>query len=273
MRAILIIAMFGVFAYLFYRDGDTGYRDKNEQYVFYNLFNKVADEKVKEFETEEAWKEFVSTKKIDLPSEEVCPLPEDFDRKQLWPSILASHYKTIKDSNKKSNGAWKKYAGERGWDIDVDDEPEDQSSLNTQFYMAYGSAAFVIVVSFLFIRTLTRTMEVTESAYIAPGKKVVPYSAMRRIDTRKWDSKGVATIEYETNGVTKKVKVDGMIYGQFKKEDGEPAEKLYAFIMERFQGEVIEFESDDEEEDSEEDSEESASDASEDENSELAQNS
>ncbi len=146
------------------------------------------------------------------------------------------------------------------------DHPEDQGSLDTQFYMASGSATFVIVVAFLFLRTLTRTMEVTESAYIAPGKIIVPFTAMRRIDTRKWDSKGVATIEYEVDGVTKKVKVDGMIYGQFKKDDEEPAEKLYTFIMEHFKGEVIEFESDDEEGDFED----SSSDSSKHENSELA---
>lgn len=269
VRAVLILAMFAVFAYLFYKDGHIGYREKNEQYVYYNLFNDVAVKKANAVESEEKWKEFVATKKIDFPNEENCPLPKDFERDQLWPETLASHYETIKGSNKKMNQAWIDYAGARGWGVEVADHPEDQGSLDTQFYMASGSATLVLVVSFLFLRTLTRTMEVTETAYIAPGKKVIPFSAMSRIDTRKWDSKGVATIEYQVNGVTKKVKVDGMIYGQFKKEDGEPAEKLYAFIMEHFKGEVIEFESDDEEENLEE----SNSDDPEGENSELAQNS
>ena len=269
VRAVLIIAMFGVFSYLFYKDGHIGYREKNEQYVYYNLFNEIAVQKANAVENEVEWREFVATKKIDLPSEVYCPLPKDFDRDQLWPNSLASNYNSIKDSNKKSNQAWKEYAGVRGWDIEVADHPEDQGSLNTQFYMASGCAALVIAGVFLFLRTLTRTMEVTESSYIAPGKKVVTFTAMRRIDTRKWDSKGVATIEYEVDGVTKKVKVDGMIYGHFKKEDGEPAEKLYSYIMERFKGEVIEFESDDEDKDLAE----SSSDAADCENSEFAQNS
>jgi hypothetical protein len=269
VRAIFIITMFAVFAYLFYKDGNTGYREKNQQYVYYSLFNSVALEKAKEVENEQEWKEFVATKKIDLPTVEDCPLPEDFDRDQLWPEVLAGHYETIINSNTASNQAWVDYAGSRGWDVKVADHPEKQGSLNTQFIMASGSAILVIVVAFLFLRTLTRTMEVTESAYIAPGKKVVPFTSMSCIDTRKWDSKGVATIEYEVNEVAKKVKVDGMIYGQFKKEDGEPAEKLYAFIMERFKGELIEFESDDEEENLEE----SNSDDPAGKNSELAQNS
>ncbi|PQJ30119.1 hypothetical protein [Rubritalea profundi] len=269
VRAVLIIAMFAVFGYLFYKDGHIGYREKNEQYAYYNLFNEVAVKKANTFESEEKWKEFVATKKIDFPNEENCPLPKDFERDQLWPEILASHYEAIKGSNKKINQAWIDYTGARGWGVEVADHPEDQGSLNTQFYMATCSAALALVMAFIFLRTLTRTMEVTESAYIAPGRKVVPFISMRRIDTRKWYSKGVATIEYEVNGVTKKVKVDGMVYGQFKKKDGEPAEKLYAFIMEHFKGEVIEFESDDENENLEE----SNSDDHEGENSELAQNS
>ena len=83
---------------------------------------------------------------------------------------------------------------------------------------------------------------VTDEAYIAPGGRKVAYDQMKKIDKRKWDSKGIADIYYEDGGRTRKVKVDGMIYGQFKKEDGEPAEKLFAKIMERFKGEVVEYE-------------------------------
>lgn len=269
VRAVLIIAMFAVFAYLFYHDGHIGYRDKNEQYVYYNLFNDIAVAEADAFDDEQQWRQFVASKKIDFPDELACPLPLDFVRDQPWPASLASNFKNIKDSNKKSNQAWEDFAGLRGWDVEVADHPEDQASLDTQFYMASGSAAFVLVVTFLFLRTLTRTMEVTESAYIAPGNKVVPFTSMRRIDTRKWDTKGVATVEYELEGVTKKVKVDGMIYGHFNKDDAESAEKLYEFILERFKGELIEFESDDENENLDQ----ANFDAGNDENSELAQNS
>ena len=269
VRAALIIAMFAVFAYLFYHDGHIGYRDKNEQYLYYNLFNDIAVTEADAFDDEQQWKQFVATKKIELPDELGCPLPLDFVRDQRWPTSLASNFNNIKDSNKKTNQAWEDYAGSRGWDIVVADHPEDQASLDTQFYMASGSAAFVLVVAFLFLRTLTRTMEVNGSAYIAPGNKVVPFASMRRIDSRKWDTKGVATIEYELEGVTKKVKVDGMIYGHFKKDDTESAEKLYDFILERFKGELIEFESDDDDENLDETKFEAAND----ENSELAQNS
>ncbi|MGB0775675.1 MAG: hypothetical protein ACPGUY_07500, partial [Akkermansiaceae bacterium] len=53
----------------------------------------------------------------------------------------------------------------------------------------------------------------------------------------------------------KTAKIDGMVYGQFKEEDGAPAEKLFARVMENFKGEVIEYVEEDEE-DEEDESEE-----------------
>ena len=40
----------------------------------------------------------------------------------------------------------------------------------------------------------------------------------------------------------KKVKVDGMVYGQFREEDGAPAEALFQRILRNFQGELLELE-------------------------------
>jgi hypothetical protein len=92
-------------------------------------------------------------------------------------------------------------------------------------------------------------MKVTASGYSPPGGSEIPFAAMRKIDKRKWDAKGLAVIHYEEDGETKKAKVDGMVYGQFKEEDGAPAEVLFAQIMENFKGEIVEFVSDDDDDD------------------------
>lgn len=57
VRAVLIIAMFVVFAYLFYKDGHIGYREKNEQYLYYHLFNEIAAQKANEIGSEAEWNE------------------------------------------------------------------------------------------------------------------------------------------------------------------------------------------------------------------------
>jgi len=84
-------------------------------------------------------------------------------------------------------------------------------------------------------------------------------SDMIRIDKRKWDVKGLALVYYKDGSEEKKAKIDGMVYGQFKEENGAPAEKLFSKVMEHFKGEVVEYASVDEDEESElEDSEDQA---------------
>jgi hypothetical protein len=245
IRAALIIAMFGVFAYLFYHDGTVGYREKNEHFLFHKLFTSVAPQKAEGIDTAEEWKSQTSVEKLPLMSEEECPLPAEFDKDQAWPAILmtAESFEKLKNTSDGASKIWQAYTAEKGWDFEPSEKIYDQGKLTEQFVMAGICSALVLVVVFLFVRTLGRTMQVTETTYIAPGGKVVPFTSMRRIDARKWDVKGMAVIDYEDeSGATKKVKVDGMIYGQFKEKDGQPAERLYEYIMERFKGEVIEFE-------------------------------
>ena len=85
-----------------------------------------------------------------------------------------------------------------------------------------------------------------EALYTQTGKRI-PYAEMVRIDKRRWNTKGMALVYYKEGGEEKKAKIDGMVYGQFKKENGEPAEKLFNHIMENFKGEVLEYVEDDEE--------------------------
>ncbi|WP_018969439.1 hypothetical protein [Rubritalea marina] len=248
LRGVLILVMFLVFAYLFYHDGTVGYREKNEHYVMHELFVGVAPKLVEEVEDEAAWKALVGSSTVPSGDEESIPLPEGFDRSQPWPESLSEAYQDLKNESNAGYDLWLEYSGERGWGADVMDHPEDTSSLKTQMGMAYGSATLALLVLVVFLRILSRRMEVTETAYIAPGGVEVPYASMRRIDTRKWDSKGLATIEYEIDGKSGRCKVDGMVYGQFKAEEGAPAEKLFQQILANFKGELISFVEDDEDE-------------------------
>ena len=51
-----------------------------------------------------------------------------------------------------------------------------------------------------------------------------------------------------------------MVFGQFKEEDGAPAERLFNYVMERFRGEVIEYIDEDESADSDDNGGESGKD-------------
>ncbi|HEX7261670.1 MAG TPA: hypothetical protein VF258_07635, partial [Luteolibacter sp.] len=44
LRAVVMLLMFGVFAVLFYIDGSTGYRKKNESYYLQKTFQAASEE-------------------------------------------------------------------------------------------------------------------------------------------------------------------------------------------------------------------------------------
>ncbi|SHJ39004.1 hypothetical protein SAMN02745181_1941 [Rubritalea squalenifaciens DSM 18772] len=258
IRAILILAMLAVFAVLFYQDGTTGYKEKNLHFFMNRLFTEQAPQMASEGEyTAESWAEFAKGEEVPFEQGEsgvvaksakgeLCPVP-DTALGMEWPEELIQGYEKLKDGGASSGPKelWRDYTKRMEWDAEPKEEPYDLDTVNEQFYFSYGSVALFVVVLFFFLRTLSRTMRVTDEAYFAPGGKEIPFTAMKRIDKRKWDTKGVAVIYYDDAGGSKKTKVDGMIYGQFKKEDGEPAEKLFSKILENFKGEVVEYESDD----------------------------
>jgi hypothetical protein len=64
---------------------------------------------------------------------------------------------------------------------------------------------------------------------------------MKTLDLRKWDTKGLALIEFTSPAGDGKARIDGLTYGGFKKEQDEPAEQLMRKIRENFSGEIIEY--------------------------------
>lgn len=250
IRGVLILLMLGVFAFLFYKDGKIGYREKNLHYFVHSLMTEqapaIANDSEKEFDVE-SWKVFAEGKSVVFPESSKGPIPESAEGMK-WPAELADNFAAVKEGNNEAVKLWKDYAKREEWDQKPVEQPYDQGQINTQFYFAYGCAAMFVVVLFFFLRILSRKMVVTDEAFFAPGAKKIAFSDMRKIDKRKWDVKGIADIFYDEGGVTKKAKVDGMVYGQFKKDDGEPAERLFAKIMENFKGEVVEYEETEEEE-------------------------
>lgn len=247
IRGVLIILMFSVFAYLFYTDGSKGYREKNVEYVMHKLITVVVPGEAYTFEgSEEEWRKFAESQKINFPDADACPLPEGFDTGQGWPQILIDRYDVLKKGVNESGVLWEEYSKHKGWEIKPPEELHEQADLNTQFYFFYGCTLISLFTLVWFTRILLTDMRVDDKGFTAPGGKFIGFSAMRCVDKRKWDGKGIAFIDYLDGDVKKRVKVDGMIYGQFNKANGEPAEKLFAKLMDNFKGEVIEFVDEDE---------------------------
>lgn len=241
-----MLIMFSVFAVLFLKDGIWGYREGNLHFYVHKTFDK-AGVKFQEMQngddrSEADWKTFAAKEKC-LPHDTEDILPKGTDVEMPWPAILVDGYATMKEKGGQngSNKLWEEYTSEKGWDAKTGEHPMWANKIREQFVAASVALVLILGALFILIRTMRRTIEVDGEALTTQEGCRILFTDMVRVDKRKWDTKGIALVYYNDGGEEKKAKIDGMVYGQFKAEDGAPAEKLFARVMENFKGEVLEY--------------------------------
>ena len=246
-RALMILLMFIVFLVLFLQDGLTGYREKNLQYYIYENF-KNAGLQFQKMQQEgnlnvSEWKQYVASQQCKFPEDAREILPRDTQLPMHWPVSLQDNYDLMasKGGQNAAIKLWEEYAAERKWDSEPMDHPMNAGKIREQFYAAGVTGLLALGALFILLRTLRRSISVDEEALYTQDGQRISYSDMLRIDKRNWDTKGLALIYYKDGDTEKKAKIDGMVYGQFKEEDGAPAERLFCYLMDHFKGEVIEY--------------------------------
>ncbi|MEI6653248.1 MAG: hypothetical protein WCP45_00640 [Verrucomicrobiota bacterium] len=240
-RAVVMLLMFGVFAGLFYRDGATGYRQKNEVFYLHKAFQK-ANAEFSEMDkggtlTPEAWKDYANRQWVDLPPDHSV-LPAGMAKAVPWPAILHD-YASMKPLQ--WNILWREYTKTRGLDEVAPAEPCDARKIKEQWVVFWCCAALSLTAAFFLMRTLRRTITADAEAITDQLGRRVPYADLQSLDLRKWDTKGLAFIGFEGTAGSGRLRIDGLTYGGFKPADGEPAEKLMQLIRAHFSGEVIEY--------------------------------
>lgn len=266
-RAVAMAVMFGVGAFMFFKDWKWGYPKKNVERYYFLAFSKAKEDFLEhqaEGKSAEDWENFASSQKIFIPIssaeegvKEVAPtVPAGTNLETPWPEPLVDYESYAKifeeEQNFASPPAWKSFSNseERKWS----EKPKtikSEGKIKEQLYIAVLCSVLFAGAIFLFLRTMGRSMRVNAEGFSPAGGKLIPFADIKKIDARKWDTKGLAYLYYEKGGAEKKAKVDGMVYGQFKKEEGEPAQKLYERILANFRGELIELAPDDDEEEGE----------------------
>ncbi|MFK7850760.1 MAG: hypothetical protein AB8D78_07265 [Akkermansiaceae bacterium] len=241
LRALAMLAMFSVFAVLFYVDGTTGYRKKNLEYYVHATFQKASDSFAKKNSegelTAEEWEEFATQQSVKFPEDKNI-LPADTKLPMPWPEILTK-YDKIKPLQ--PHLLWQEYSGEMGYDKKPPKKPFDAGKIREQIIVLYICLALTFITLFFLIRTIRRSVSADNEGVSTVKGEQIPYSDMKTLDLRKWDTKGIAFIEYSADGSTKRTRIDGLTYGGFKKENGEPAEELMRKIRSNFSGEIIEY--------------------------------
>lgn len=241
LRAGAMLVMFSVFSVLFYIDGTTGYRKKNLEFYLHATFEKAAkefnDKKTEGGLTAESWKEFASKQTVDLPSDPSL-IPVETKTPMPWPTVLTD-YERMKPGQ--PHLLWQEYSGENRMSDKVKEKPFDAGKIREQIIVFYICLALVVITLFFLIRTMLRSLRADSTALTTAGGKVIPYADMKTLDLRKWDTKGIALIDYEGSSGTGRARIDGLTYGGFNKENGEPAERLMDLVRANFSGEIIEY--------------------------------
>ena len=241
LRALVIFLMFGFFAAWFYMDGTTGYRKKNYEFYLHATFEKAtsafskmqADATL----TPAMWSDFASQQTIDFP-EDSTVLPAGTQLPMPWPEMLWDYNKV---KTLQHNHLWTEYSGKNRHAIKPVEKPYDAGKIEEQIRVMYICIGIAAVALFFLIRTIRRRMVADAANLKTPDGKTIPFSSMRVMDLRKWDGKGIAFIEYETAAGMKRTRIDGLTYGGFNQENGQPAEVLMHHIRKNFSGEIIEY--------------------------------
>ena len=259
LRAGAMVVMFGVFLVLFLKDWKFGWPKKNEAFFTYEAFEeaeRMFAEHVAANKSAAEWEALAREQKIGFPDEKGM-LPDGVDSDAPWPEELVDYAGYEKahaeEGQKLIPPLWASYTDKRGWSSAKPKKSYEAGKIRDQLYWGIGSGVLLLITSALLVRTSRRSMKADDESYHAPNGMRIPFAAMRRIDKRKWDTKGLAYVFYQLDGSgedddLQKAKVDGMVYGQFSQEDGAPAEALFQRILENFKGELIELAEEEEDE-------------------------
>ena len=240
-RALVMLLMFGVFAVLFYIDGSTGYRKKNEIYYLHKTFQTANEEFSKMNSggalTPAEWQSHAAKQSVAFPDDRSI-LPVSLTLPMPWPAVLHD-YERMKSLQ--WNILWREYTREHGLNASPPEHPYDARTIREQWIVCGVCSALAGLAAFYLIRTLSRSISADAEAVTSQQGKRVPYGEFKTLDLRKWDTKGIAFIDYDGASGKGRIRIDGLTYGGFKKDHDEPAEQLMRRIRSRFSGEIIEY--------------------------------
>ncbi|KAB2640212.1 MAG: hypothetical protein DVB25_04285 [Verrucomicrobia bacterium] len=239
-RAFVMVLMFGVFAVLFYIDGSSGYRSKNEVFYLKRAFQtanqKFTDKNHGGALTPEAWKRYAAAQTVDFPADRSV-LPTRLSVPMPWPEVLQDYERM----QTQWNLLWREYTKTRGINEAVPEEAYDARKIKEQWVVFSICATLTLSIGYILLRTMRRCIVADAEAITDQRGRRIPYADMKFLDLRKWDTKGLAFVAYAGSSGNGRIRLDGLTYGGFSKEEGEPAEKLMERLCSNFTGEVMEY--------------------------------
>lgn len=243
-RAVIMALMFLGFGVYFYYDASAGYPQKNLEFFMHKAFvdaGTLFDRKVsRDGAGKEEWERAVFFRMVEFP--ESYQIPSGVDRKGTpWPAVLAD-YELMAAPGKGWSSAWLAYSGEKQYPVKPVEQPYDGSKIFEQWVAGSICMALAMVALFFLIRTRNRKMALADGRVTAAGRSF-RVEDIERLDLRRWKMKGlaIATLKPECGGA--RVRLDGLTYGGFRKEDSpNNAEDFMKALLALYHGEVVDYE-------------------------------
>lgn len=245
LRAVAVLTMCGVFAVYFYYDGSIGYRRQNATFFLHKAFERAGHDFAAQRNQggldAASWKSYAAAQKVDFPSDPAL-LPPEAQPGMAWPEVLTDYQRM---QTTQWNFLWREFSGQwphwRMSDEPSDHAPYDAGKIREQWTVMWICLALFAVAAFTLLRTLMRRIELSGGVLRAANGKRVALADIKRLDLRKWSGKGLAFVDYDGASGKGRVRIDGLTYGGFKHEHGEPAERLVQALRGQISGEIVEY--------------------------------
>ncbi len=248
IRFFIILAAVWGFALYFFYDGSIGYHKKNAAYFSFKAFadggadasllstnewrNKHKDSlfhtvKGYTYNRDENRME-ADGKSYPLPSSTTLEYAHERPAEFLDHAMMSTRW----------NDAWKDFSSRNRYPLKPGDKPYDQATVDEQWIAGGVCLLLGGIILYFIIRTSRRVLSLDGTQVQAVGKSF-SVNEISRIDIRQWGPgfKGVAY--FTVDG--KKLKIDGMTYGGFDSKNDAPAEKFMQSLLAIYQGDLIEY--------------------------------
>lgn len=124
---------------------------------------------------------------------------------------------------------WAELAGSKGWPVDKPTAKTD-TDIMTQKILGGITAPVGLYFLFTFVMSLGRWVEADEQGVRTRGGQETDYASIKSIDKSRWQSKGIAVVQYEKNGQAGRITLDDW------KFEREPTKRILEAIEERMPG-------------------------------------
>lgn len=107
---------------------------------------------------------------------------------------------------------WPQLAQSRGWARRPPEKAFSPGDIQGQFFLGGLSMALAFAALIWMYANRNRQLRADDEAVYGPTGRRVPFSSITGINKRKWESKGIAVLQYQLDGKKGKLKLDDYKY-------------------------------------------------------------